>query len=123
MTFYINTVMEAKLPGIRRAVAAGNPTVDPEYVGKLVEAEIKKHVPEMAYKFNLVAIILIDYVMSGQISRIRDFEAKFEDLLDRTLLKGMDVNQLLSHFIGQLIQAMSGGGIDPDDFPKTKGSA
>ena len=115
MEFYIRTIVEAKLPAIRKAAIAANPQVDADYVSSLINNKVEQLIPEVRYKFNQVAILLIDFLVRGQEGMVRDFGTKFEDLMERTLLRNTDWNSFLSSFrqqITDIINKSSGNGID-----------
>ena len=114
MEFYINTIIEAKLPEIRKQVVAANPQADPDYIGTLVTQAVYKNVPEMVYKFNQILMMLIDYAACGQEPLLRDFEAKFEDLMERTLLRHTEFNTHLAAFRQMITDLVNRHGGDSD---------
>lgn len=87
MEFYVRTIIESKLPDIRKVVIQENPHMDSDFIIESVNQEVEKLIPEICHKFNMVALLILDFIIRGDISEIRNFETKFEDLLDRTLLR------------------------------------
>jgi hypothetical protein len=123
MEYYIRTVIEAKLPEIRKAVVQANPQVDSDYVATLVNQEIEKHIPEIKYKFNQVAMFLLDFVVRGQFGMLRDFESKFEDLIERTLLRHSDFSQFMAALRQKISDSLDKVADNPHDLDKPIGNA
>lgn len=123
MEYYIRTMVEAKLPEIRKAVVQANPQVDSDYIGTLVNKEIDKHIPELKYKFNQVAMILLDFVVRGHFDMLRDFESKFEDLMERTLLRHTEFNQVMASFRQKINDIIEKAANNPNDINDTIGNA
>lgn len=123
MEYYIRTVIEAKLPEIRKAVVRANPQVDSDYIATLVNQEIEKHIPELKYKFNQVAMFLLDFVVRGQFSMLRDFESRFEDLIERTLLRQSDFSQFMASFRQKISDILDRVADNPHDIDKPIGNA
>lgn len=123
MEYYIRTIIEAKLPEIRKAVISANPQVDSDYVSTLVNQEIEKHIPEITYKLNQVSMFLLDYVVRGQFSLLRDFESKFEDLMERTLLRHTDFDQVMASFRQKISDLVGKVAENPNDINNPVGNA
>lgn len=87
MRFYVTRILEGSLPPIYKEVLKHTPNADPEYVMQRIRSEVMGFSDEAATKFNSIAILLLNCIATNRISELRDFEAKFIDLLERTLLR------------------------------------
>ena len=103
MVFYVNKMLEYRLPEVRTAVINQNPQVDPEYVGEIIDGEINKYVDELAHKMNSTALLVLDYLVTGRVSELRRFETLFTDLLERTLLRSADFMDFLQEVREKLL--------------------
>ena len=96
LQYYLQKVIEAKLPEVQRVAIKHNPHIDADYINSVIKTEAEKHIEELAYKMNTTALLIVDYLLAGQIEVLRDFESKFADLLERTLARGQSLAQMLS---------------------------
>lgn len=123
MEYYIRTIIEARLPEIRKMAVSENPHVDSDYIVTLINQEIEKHVPEITEKFNQMAMFLLEFVVRGQFNTLRDFESKFEDLVERTLLRHYDYSRYLASFRQKISEILDQASVNPSDIDKPIGNA
>jgi hypothetical protein len=103
MEYYIKKIIELKTPEIKKFVIRDNPHVDPEFVAASVVARLDTYSEEMAYKFNSAALLIIDTMLAGRIDEIRDFEVRFTDLLERTILRRYDLTKMINEIKDQIV--------------------
>jgi|ADurb_Ile_03_Slu_FD_contig_21_400732_length_1869_multi_4_in_0_out_0_3 hypothetical protein len=87
MQKYFDDMFEARLPEIRRALTAGNPNIDPEFMGTVVESLMAQYKNRYVDQVHALCTLIISHLISGNIGIIQHFDALFTDLVERTLLR------------------------------------
>jgi len=87
------------VPEIVRSIQKSHPNVDPDYIQASISQEINKYIDELAFKANSTLMLILEYVISGRIKALRQFEERFADLLERTLMQ--------RHGMAAILQALS----------------
>lgn len=119
MRIYVTKLLGIRLPQVCKEMQKHNVEMDPEYMDQRVKNMAMEYVEEAALKFNSIAMLLIDMIAVGRIGELRDFESKFVDLMERTLLKGKGLSPTivlsLSNDLLRNLGAVSNEGDPPSD--------
>jgi len=106
MKFYFDEMFSEKLPELKRRLAAAYPMQDPEYLFSQLEVVMDKVKDSMAEKVHHTCLLMIDFAVAGRIPELKDFEIRFIDLLERTLLKGVSLQKLAEQALAALIESL-----------------
>ena len=87
MEFYITTYFEHYVERLKEEIRKQNFFIEADMMDKHVESYIKQLTNESAQKFHDIAMLVLDSIISGRESTVRQFEVLFLDLLKRTLIK------------------------------------
>lgn len=87
MQFYVAKIVEGRLPAVQKEMMKRNLNADPEYIMQSIKHGAMGFADEAANKFNAIGMLLLDLIIAGRISEVRDFETRFIDLLERTIWK------------------------------------
>lgn len=90
MEYYVNKYFDFYKPKLRESLRKLNVYADQELLESYMEQAINNLKDEIAEKFNAIALLVLDNIISGRIAQVRMFEERFVDLLERTLLKDQD---------------------------------
>ena len=87
MEFYLSKYFDFYKPKLKKSLRKFNVYSDPELLETYLDQGIDNLKGELSDKFNSIALLILDRVITGRIEELRSFEERFIDLLERTLLK------------------------------------